>query len=117
GTASPTSLTFAGTTLGGNPTFSIAAGQTFTPGPVNFGNAARTITLSGGGIAAFDTAATGLNGTNTLTVNAGTANVTNGTALGTAPNLTVGGGTANMGPYTTLTTLTVNSGTANLPNV
>jgi fibronectin-binding autotransporter adhesin len=117
GTVSGTSLTFTGTTLSGNPTFNIATGQTFTPGAINFGSAARTITLSGGGIVVFDTAATNATATNTLTVNAGTASVTNGTSLGTAPNLTVGGGVANMGPYTALTTLTVNGGTANLPNV
>jgi autotransporter-associated beta strand protein len=118
GTLSATSLTFTnGTSVTGNATFNIATGQTFTPGPIDFNSAARTITKSGGGIMVLGGAAANATGTNTLTANAGTVNVTNGTALGTSPNLTVAGATANLGPYASLNALTVSSGTANLPNV
>lgn len=112
-----TSLTFQSTTLSGNPTFNVAANQTFTTGAIDYASAARTITKNGAGILVLGNAAVNATGTNQLTANAGTVNVTNATALGTNPNLLVAGATANLGPYTTLNNVTVNGGTANLPSV
>ncbi len=118
-----TTLTFPSTSITGNPTFAIAAGQTITTGPINFNSAARTVTVAASGLTngtgtlVLDAAATNATAINRLTVNAGTANVTNITALGNTPNLTVAGGVANMGPYAALNSLTVSSGTANLPSV
>ncbi len=115
---SNSTLSVAGVTMTGNPTFNVAGNQQlFLPGALDFNSAARTVTKSGNGIMTLDAAAVNSTGTNRLTVNGGTANVTNGSALGTAPNLTVGGGTANLGPYATLTSVTTTGGTANLPNV
>ncbi len=117
GTTSGTSLTFTGTSLTGNPTFNVAGGQTLTTGALDFNSAARTITKQGAGTIVFGAAGANATATNSLTMSAGTVNVTNSTALGATPNLTISGGVANFGPVTGLTTLTVSGGTANLPNV